>query len=164
MAKTIAILVLTLLITCVVTVTVYAFPFIEQVNAAQAQNGDMTRSQSQLRQRDYSHSGEMTQTRERLQLRTCAQNSECTYGGPCACNQGDLETTNEETYQNRLCEETVVFTVNVVSTVSEDGISPGPAPGSGDGIPSGNQYIQPDTPGAGPAPNSGDGVPDGSGF
>ena len=43
-------------------------------------------------------------------------------------------------------------------------ISPGPAPDSGDGIPSGNQYIQPDSPGVGPAPNSGDGVPDGSGF
>jgi hypothetical protein len=45
-----------------------------------------------------------------------------------------------------------------------DTVSPGPAPDSGDGIPSGNQYIQPDAPGPGPAPNSGDGVPDGSGF
>jgi hypothetical protein len=43
-------------------------------------------------------------------------------------------------------------------------ISPGPAPNSGDGIPSGNQYIQPESPGDGPAPNSGDGIPDGSGF
>jgi len=43
--------------------------------------------------------------------------------------------------------------------------SPGPAPNSGDGIPSGNQYIQPDNPDSpGPAPNSGDGIPDGSGF
>ena len=40
----------------------------------------------------------------------------------------------------------------------------GPAPNSGDGIPSGNQYIQPEAPGDGPAPNSGDGIPDGSGF
>ena len=46
--------------------------------------------------------------------------------------------------------------------VEADTVSPGPAPDSGDGIPSGNQYIQPDAPG--PAPNSGDGVPDGSGF
>ena len=43
-------------------------------------------------------------------------------------------------------------------------ISPGPAPDSGDGIPSGNQFIRPDNPGVGPAPNSGDGIPDGSGF
>ena len=42
--------------------------------------------------------------------------------------------------------------------------SPGPAPDSGDGIPSGNQNIQPDVPGMGPAPNCGDGDPDGSGF
>ena len=41
---------------------------------------------------------------------------------------------------------------------------PGPAPSSGDGIPSGNQYIQPEAPGVGPAPNSGDGVSNGSGF
>lgn len=44
-------------------------------------------------------------------------------------------------------------------------VSPGPAPEYGDGIPSGNQEIQPpEAPGIGPAPNSGDGVPDGSGF
>ena len=42
--------------------------------------------------------------------------------------------------------------------------SPGPAPDSGDGVPSGNQFIRPDNPGVGPAPNSGDGTPDGSGF
>ena len=61
----------------------------------------------------------------------------------------------------------VMLCVNGVSAASaapENAISPGPAPDSGDGIPSGNQYIQPETPGDGPAPNSGDGVPDGSGF
>ena len=42
--------------------------------------------------------------------------------------------------------------------------SPGPAPDSGDGIPSGNPEIRPDAPGPGPAPKSGDGIPDGSGF
>ncbi len=47
---------------------------------------------------------------------------------------------------------------------AEEAISPGPKPGSGDGVPDGNQFIQPDTPGTGPAPNSGDGDPDGSGF
>ena len=57
-----------------------------------------------------------------------------------------------------------ILGVSAVSAATEDAISPGPAPGSGDGIPSGNQYIQPETPGVGPAPNSGDGVPDGSGF
>ncbi|MBN1683301.1 hypothetical protein JW865_07095 [Candidatus Bathyarchaeota archaeon] len=40
----------------------------------------------------------------------------------------------------------------------------GPAPDSGDGVPSGNPYIRPDAPGNGSAPNSGDGIPDGSGF
>jgi hypothetical protein len=54
--------------------------------------------------------------------------------------------------------------VHCVSAVSEDAVSPGPAPDSGDGDPSGNQLIRPDNPGIGPAPNSGDGVPDGSGF
>jgi len=109
MAKTLAILVLALLITGVATATVYALPLIEQVNAAQAQNRDMTQSQSQLRQRDCTQSGEMTQTREMLQLRTCLQNGECTGGGSCVCNQGDLETVNRETYQNRLCEKQTFF-------------------------------------------------------
>ena len=43
-------------------------------------------------------------------------------------------------------------------------VAPGPADDSGDGVPDGNQYIQPDAPGMGPAPNCGDGVSDGSGF
>jgi hypothetical protein len=51
------------------------------------------------------------------------------------------------------------------SVITESGvISPGPAPNSGDGIPDGNQFIQPDSPGLGPAPNCGDGISDGSGF
>jgi hypothetical protein len=54
--------------------------------------------------------------------------------------------------------------VSAVNAASEDAVSPGPAPDSSDGIPSGNQYIQPETPGVGPAPNAGDGVSDGSGF
>ena len=57
-----------------------------------------------------------------------------------------------------------VGVVSAVDATTEGAISPGPAPDSGDGIPSGNQYIQPETPGDGPAPNSGDGVQDGSGF
>ena len=51
-----------------------------------------------------------------------------------------------------------------IVAAAQEPTSPGPAPDSGDGIPSGNQYIQPDSPGEGPAPNSGDGIPDGSGF
>ena len=51
-----------------------------------------------------------------------------------------------------------------VDSVYIDLVSPGPAPSSGDGVPSGNPYIQPDTGGVGPAPNAGDGVSDGSGF
>ena len=48
--------------------------------------------------------------------------------------------------------------------INDGAESPGPAPDSGDGLPSGNQFIRPNAPGSGPAPNSGDGVPDGSGF
>jgi len=43
----------------------------------------------------------------------------------------------------------------------------GPAPNSGDGIPDGSGFDQPNRineKGFGPAPNSGDGIPDGSGF
>jgi hypothetical protein len=48
----------------------------------------------------------------------------------------------------------------------------GPAPNSGDGIPDGSGFEEPNGPNAegsgvgpvGPAPNSGDGIPDGSGF
>jgi len=57
----------------------------------------------------------------------------------------------------------LIITSMVCVVVYAD-ISPGPAPLSGDGIPSFNQYIQPETPGVGPAPNSGNGIPDGSGF
>ena len=47
--------------------------------------------------------------------------------------------------------------------------SVGPAPNSGDCIPDGSGFDQPnwqnaDTPGMGPAPSSGDGVSEGSGF
>jgi hypothetical protein len=47
--------------------------------------------------------------------------------------------------------------------------SVGPAPNSGDCIPDGSGFDQPnwqnpDNPGKGPAPNAGDGIPDGSGF
>jgi len=51
-----------------------------------------------------------------------------------------------------------------IVAAAEEPISPGPAPESGDGEPSGNQFIQPDNPGTGPAPKSGDGISDGSGF
>ena len=57
----------------------------------------------------------------------------------------------------------LVFASVVCGIVAAE-VSPGPASDSGDGIPSGNQYIQPDNSGIGPAPNSGDGIPDGSGF
>ena len=164
MATTLAILVFALLITGVATATVYALPVIQQVTAAQTQNGDMMQSQSQLRQRECSQSGETVQLQQRLQLRECIQKCECMCEGTCTCNQSGSETANRETYQNQLCEQMVAFSVNAVSAASEDVISPGPAPDSGDGVPSGNQYIQPETPGVGPAPNSGDGVPDGSGF
>ena len=58
----------------------------------------------------------------------------------------------------------VSLTSVCVLGMAEGATSPGPAPDSGDGVPDGNQYIQPDSPGSGPAPNCGDGVSDGSGF
>jgi hypothetical protein len=64
----------------------------------------------------------------------------------------------------------ILSTILILSMASayafaqENPVSPGPAPLSGDGIPDGNQFIQPEAPGMGPAPNSGDGVSDGSGF
>ena len=60
----------------------------------------------------------------------------------------------------------LVISLTCVYAVCEDAEAeaPGPAPYSGDGIPSGNQDIRPEAPGRGPAPNSGDCDPDGSGF
>lgn len=58
-----------------------------------------------------------------------------------------------------------VFSLTMLCGVAAASAAPaGPAPDSGDGIPSGNQFIQPETPGTGPAPNAGDGISDGSGF
>ncbi len=56
-----------------------------------------------------------------------------------------------------------------LSAVASAAVSLGPAPNSGDCIPDGSGFDQPNrqndaAPGVGPAPNSGDGVPDGSGF
>ena len=64
------------------------------------------------------------------------------------------------------------FTVSMVLSVSgnaTDNKGVGPAPNSGDGIPDGSGFDQPNrhnegSAGKGPAPNSGDGIPDGSGF
>ena len=58
----------------------------------------------------------------------------------------------------------ISLTSTIVLGINEAPESPGPAPDSGNGVPSSNQYIRPDSPGMGPAPNSGDGDPDDSGF
>ena len=57
----------------------------------------------------------------------------------------------------------LTMTVLCVSAVgaAEEPVSAGPPDNAGDGVPDGNQYIQPDTPGMGPAPSSGDGSSDG---
>ena len=57
----------------------------------------------------------------------------------------------------------LVFAGIICGTVTA-AVSPGPAPGFGDGLPSGNQFIRPDLNGDGPAPNSGDGIHDGPGW
>ena len=108
MASTVAILVLALLITGVVTITLYAVPIIQQADAVQVKNGDMMQSQTQRRLRDCSQSGEMTQNQERLQLRECAQNCECLCEESGLSNQGDSEQTVGNMYQNRFCEQTCI--------------------------------------------------------
>ena len=110
MATTLTILVLALLITGVTTATVYALPIIQQTDAAQTQNGDLTQSQTRFQQRDCSQSGEMMQTRERLQLRECAQN--CNGEGDFTGIQGDSDTTNDEAYQYQFCSQNCIRTQN----------------------------------------------------
>jgi hypothetical protein len=44
---------------------------------------------------------------------------------------------------------------------AEEPVSAGPPDVAGDGIPDGNQFIQPDAPGPGPAPSAGDGESEG---
>jgi hypothetical protein len=56
-----------------------------------------------------------------------------------------------------------------IVAAAEEPISPGPAPNSGDCIPDGSGFDEPnwqneDRSGIGPAPNAGDGISDGSGF
>lgn len=56
----------------------------------------------------------------------------------------------------------IVASMAVGIVAAENSVAPPDT--AGDGVPDGNQFIQPDTPGMGPAPNCGDGVSDGSGF
>ena len=58
----------------------------------------------------------------------------------------------------------LLVVASMVCGIATCSVAAGPAPESGDGSPSGNQFIQPEAPGDGPAPNCGDGVSDGSGF
>jgi hypothetical protein len=63
----------------------------------------------------------------------------------------------------------LIFAGMICGIASAASSSIGPAPNSGDCIPDGSGFDQPnrynqDSPGMGPAPNSGDGIPDGSGF
>ena len=57
----------------------------------------------------------------------------------------------------------LTMTVLCVSAVSaaDEQVSAGPPINAGDGVPDGNQYIQPDTIGRGPAPSAGDGESEG---
>ena len=58
----------------------------------------------------------------------------------------------------------IIFFGIVAASNSDGPALDGPAPNSGDGVPDGSGFGDPDNSGIGPAPNSGDGVPDGSGF
>jgi hypothetical protein len=63
----------------------------------------------------------------------------------------------------------VLVCASIVCGIAAAEISVGPAPNSGDCIPDGSGFEQPnwqneDNSGMGPAPNAGDGIPDGSGF
>lgn len=63
----------------------------------------------------------------------------------------------------------VLLVASIVCGIASASGTVGPAPNSGDSIPDGSGFDQPnrqnqDSSGMGPAPNSGDGIPDGSGF
>lgn len=63
----------------------------------------------------------------------------------------------------------VLLVAGMVCGIASAKNAVGPAPNSGDCIPDGSGFDQPnrqnqDSSGMGPAPNSGDGIPDGSGF
>ncbi len=63
----------------------------------------------------------------------------------------------------------LLILASMICGIASAASSVGPAPNSGDCIPDGSGFDQPnrqnpDSPGRGPAPNSGDGIPDGSGF
>ena len=94
MATTLAIIVFALLLTGVATATMYALPIIQQASAAQAQKGDMT------------------QTQDRLRLRDCSQNCDCSCEGNGPSYQGGSETTMGNMYQNRFCEQTCIRSQN----------------------------------------------------
>ena len=110
MATTLAIIVLVLMINGVATATVYALPIIQQVNGAQAQNGDTTQTRDQLQLQDKTR--DITQTQNRLRLRDCSQNCDCPYERSGSSNQGISETTAGNICQNRLCEQTCVRSQN----------------------------------------------------
>ena len=61
-----------------------------------------------------------------------------------------------------------IVVIGVAVVAGNHGMSPGPAPNSGDCIPDGSGFASFDGQGPGygpgPAPNSGDGVPDGPGW
>ena len=60
----------------------------------------------------------------------------------------------------------LVLAVILTGNSLADGNYGEPAPNSGDGIPDGSGFEEPNGPnnGPGPAPNSGDGIPDGPGW
>lgn len=62
----------------------------------------------------------------------------------------------------------VLLFASMICGIAAASNTTGPAPNSGDCIPDGSGFDQPnrniDGSGKGPAPNSGDGIPDGSGF
>ncbi|MCW4002598.1 MAG: hypothetical protein NWE95_01615 [Candidatus Bathyarchaeota archaeon] len=63
----------------------------------------------------------------------------------------------------------LLILASMICGVASAANSVGPAPNSGDCIPDGSGFDQPNrenqnSPGRGPAPNSGHGIPDGSGF
>jgi len=108
MATTLAIIAFALLFTGVATATLYALPIIPQVNGAQAQNGDVVQAQDQQQLLDRDRTRDMTQTQARLRLRDCSENCDCPCEGSGLSNQGGLEQTTGNMYQNRFCEQTCV--------------------------------------------------------
>ena len=102
MATIMAILPLALLLTGAITATAYAIPTLAQPNGDLNQDRESTQTQDRLRTLD--RDGNMSQTRQRMQMQECNRdcNGNCLSNGP---NGQGSPAQAENQYRNRLCEQ-----------------------------------------------------------